>query len=81
MRIYHHHRRPHTLYTSPAGDPRGVRGGIDGDWLHEDGSPKLLSVNFDAEGAAEVPDSLGRYLIETRQAKRTRLFLPSFMAA
>lgn len=81
MRVYHHQRRRHSLYVSPAGDPRATRRGVDSDWINADGSAKLLEVGFDADGVAEVPDALGRYLLDTKQAKRTRLWMPSFAVA
>jgi hypothetical protein len=81
MRVYHPqpHAR-HSLFVAPAADPRTAEGSVDSDWLHEDGSAKSFTVDF-VDGAATVPDALGRYLCATRQAKRTRLYLPGLIAA
>lgn len=81
MRVYHHHRRRHSLFVAPAADPRARSGGVESAWLNEDGSPKNILVDFDADGIAEVPDPLGRYLVATKQARRTRLWMPEFLAA
>lgn len=78
MRVYHHQRRRHSLFVAPAGDPRATIRGVDSDWIEADGSPKNFLVDFDADGIANVPDALGRYLIATRQAKVTRLWTPNF---
>lgn len=80
MRVYHHFRRRHALFVAPAADPR-IGGGADSSWVNDDGTPKNILVDFDADGVAEVPDSVGRYLLATKQARRTRLWLPTFMAA
>jgi hypothetical protein len=79
MRVHHPSGKAHSLFVAPAADPRSQAGSIDADWLNEDGTPKSLTVNFDAKGTAHVPNALGRYLIATRQA--TGLFLPRFMLA
>jgi hypothetical protein len=81
MRVYHFQRCRHTLYVSPASDPRGIKGGVDAEWRNDDGSAKLIEVCFDADGRAEVSDNLGRYLVATKQAKSTRLWLPQSLAA
>ncbi|MBV9528251.1 hypothetical protein [Sphingomonas sp.] len=80
MRVYHHSRASHTLYVTPAADPRAAPGGHDADWTDDDGKPRMLIVQF-VDGVAEVPDALGRYLLATKQAKRTTLFMPRFAAA
>jgi hypothetical protein len=79
MRVFHPTRKAHSLFVAPAADPRAQSGGIDADWLENDGAPKSITVNFDAEGKAYVPDALGRYLIATGQA--TGLWLPRFLLA
>jgi len=77
MRVYYHgERRNHTVYVAPAADPRFNDGQIASDWISESGDPITFEVCF-VDGAAKVPDSLGRYLIKTGQAKRTRLWLPA----
>lgn len=81
MRVYHPGRHPnHSLFVAPAADPRTAQGSIDSSWLHENGEPKSFTVNF-VGGAADVPDPLGRYLLATKQAKRTRLIFPGLAAA
>lgn len=45
------------------------------DWLMPDGKPKQICVQF-VLGVADVPDNLGRYLIDTGHAKRSPLILP-----
>lgn len=81
MRVYHPGRHAnHTLFVAPAADPRTAKGSIDADWLHDNGEPKSFTVNF-VNGGATVPDPLGRYLLATKQAKRTRLIFPDLAAA
>ena len=78
MRVYHPTNRDHTLLVMPAADPRGIAAGIAADWLGEDGEPILFMIDFKG-GIAEVSDSVGRYLIETKQAKATALIVPGLM--
>lgn len=81
MRVYYQGaRRNHTLYVAPAADPRFTGGDIASDWLNESGEPITFEVCFQ-NGAATVPDSLGRYLVKTGQAKRTNLIIPRFASA
>ncbi len=76
MRVYYPgERRNHTMYVAPAADPRFTGGAIASDWLTEAGDPITFEVCF-VDGAAKVPDSLGRYPIKTGQVKRTRLWTP-----
>lgn len=81
MIVYHPMgRRSASLMATPAKDPRTANGGRASEWFDDLGAPKMFVIDF-KHGRAEVPDSVGRYLVETRQAKRTMLFLPGFMAA
>ncbi len=81
MRVYHPTPHAnHTLFIAPAADPRSVNGSIDADWFTELGEPRSFEVCF-VDGKATVPDSVGRYLLATKQAKRTSLILPSLIAA
>lgn len=76
MRVYYPgQRNNHTMYVAPAADPR-LKGEASSDWITEKGEPITFEVCF-KNGAAMVPDSLGRYLIRTGLAKRTRLILPA----
>lgn len=76
MRVYYAgERNNHQMSVAPAADTRAMREGINAEWLDARGQPRTFQVNF-INGVAEVPDSLGKYLIKTGQAKRTRLWLP-----
>ncbi len=75
MRVYYTgQRNNHQMAVAPAADPRG--GAIDSEWIDARGKPVTFHVNF-VDGVAEVPDALGRYLVKTGMAKRTRLWLPA----
>lgn len=81
MRVYYPGgRRNHTTFVTPAADVEGIRGGVDSEWLDDEGHPKMITVNF-VNGSAEVSDALGRYLVARRYAKRTSLILPRGVAA
>lgn len=45
------------------------------EWMGEDGMPQLFRVVFQA-GCAEVPDNLGKYMIDHEIAQRSPLILP-----
>ncbi len=60
---------PYTIHIAPGAEAPEVS-----DFLHPDGIPKTISVVFE-NGRAEVPDNLGRYLIDKGYAQKTRLFL------
>lgn len=78
MRVYYAGPRNHADHSAlvcPAADPRGIAMGVASEWLDENGEPKGIMVTFKA-GVAEVPDSVGRYLVAVKMAKRTRLILP-----
>jgi hypothetical protein len=72
----------HTLICSPAGHrPREfpIGNGDDDDWWDHSGDkphPRQFEVKF-FHGTAEVPDPLGRYLIATGLAEKSRLILPN----
>lgn len=77
----------HTLICAPAGhlpkdfetvNKEGKRE-PNSDWWDMTGDkprPRQFEVLF-VYGEAEVPDALGRYLVETGQAQRTRLIVPN----
>lgn len=76
MRVYYAgERRNHQMAVTPAADPRAICEGVNADWLDGRGHPRTFQIDF-VDGVAEVPDSLGRYLIATGQAKRSRLWTP-----
>lgn len=76
MRVYYAgERKNHQMAIAPAADPRAIRDGVNADWLDARGQPRTFHIDF-VDGVAEVADSLGRYLVATGQAKRTRLWLP-----
>ena len=83
MRIYYRGEQrsaTHTMFVSPASDPEGIKGGVPAEWLGVDGQPILFTVSF-VDGKAEVPASLGKFMIDRGLAKRTALILPSLVAA
>ncbi len=73
MRVYHPTGKAHTLFVTPASDPRAQAAGFDSDWLEHDGSPRMIAVTFDKKGMAIVPSSVGRYLTATKQASALHL--------
>lgn len=76
MRVYHPVSRGNpSLFIQPANDPRAVAAGIASDWLDEQGNARSFMIEFQ-NGAAEVPDSIGRFLLATGQAKVTQLWTP-----
>lgn len=71
MKVYHHGGRlKHTTFAQPGGEfPVS-------DFMNEDGSPKLFTIEF-LGGVAEVPDNLGRYLIDKGIASASPIVLLS----
>lgn len=67
----------HTLICAPAGHlPKEFQG--PGWW--DDSGEKKRPLQFEVKffyGEAEVADDLGRYLVETGQAQKSRLVLPN----
>lgn len=45
------------------------------EWVDDQNNPVQFNVEF-VYGEAEVPDALGRYLIENELARKTKLILP-----
>lgn len=81
MRVYHPtNQGNHTLYIAPAADPRAAVGGADAEWTDDAGLPRTFEVCFQG-GKAEVTDAIGRYLVATGQAKRTRLWTPDLIGS
>ena len=64
----------HTMYVCPAAD-KTVGDDIPSEWVDADNKPLSFTVQFVA-GRAEVPDSVGKYLVAKRLAAKTRLILP-----
>lgn len=58
----------HTLFVAPAAEDATARVA---EWQDKDGNPKTISVQFKG-GAAEVPDNLGRFLVEHGHALKSR---------
>ncbi len=50
------------------------------DWMDEAGKPRMFAVEF-KEGAAEVSDQLGQYMLDRGLAKSSPLILPEGVAA
>ena len=78
MKIYLHSDRAermatYTVHVSPAGDTGFVKDSemCEG-WKLPDGTAKQFPIDF-AFGAAEVDDSLGRYMVARGIAHKTRL--------
>lgn len=46
------------------------------EWKDKEGNPLLIEVVF-KNGCADVPNNLGEYLLNTKQAARSRLILPN----
>lgn len=61
------------MVIAPAGDVQNQE--VPSHWVDENNKPVQFNINFEF-GAAEVDDTIGRYLIEKGLAKRTSLILP-----
>jgi hypothetical protein len=73
----------HILICAPAGHlpkeyPLGKDGEVNDFWDQsgDHPTPRQFQVEF-RFGKAEVSDSLGRYLVQTGQAQKSRLILPN----
>ena len=79
MRVYFNSekRGSHTVHIRPAADFDHLAGQPPAsDWLEDDGrSPRQIAVVF-TDGVADVPDSIGKYLIAVGHARTTRLIVP-----
>lgn len=72
MKIYHPGSRgKHTIFVCP-GQEFPVS-----DFLDADGKPIQFPVGF-SEGAADVPDNLGNYMIDRDLAKKSPIILLEF---
>ena len=72
MLVYRPHdelRARHVIFVQPG---RFYR---ESDWLDEGGNPRMFTVVF-KKGRAEVPDNLGKYLIDQGQAQSSPIILP-----
>lgn len=61
----------HFLYVQPAATP----GCENSDWMDGE-EPKLFTIEF-VHGRAEVPDNLGRYMIDNGLARMSPILLPA----
>jgi hypothetical protein len=64
----------HTMHVSPAGDPR-TKGEVPTDWVDEKNTPLAFQVEF-RNGKAEVDDSIGKYLLQHCNCRKTKLIIP-----
>ena len=53
---------------------------VPSDWVDDKNVPLEFNVEF-VYGAAEVSDSIGKYLIKHQMAKRSKLILPELLTA
>lgn len=70
MKVYLHgiqEQHNHRLFVQP-----GVEYPDVSDWHEADGRPRLIEINF-SFGCADVPDNLGRYLIDKGLAQETMI--------
>jgi hypothetical protein len=68
-----------TMSICPAKHLEG-QGEMPSDWVDDKNVPLEFNVEF-VFGKATVPDSIGNYLIKNQMAKRSRLIMPSLLAA
>lgn len=80
MRVYLPGKRNHSVFVTPANDPRGTE--LDGasQWKSLEGSPLQYNIRF-LNGVAEVDAMLGQWLIRHDYAQRTPLLLPTRLRA
>jgi hypothetical protein len=71
MKVYRQEKGPFNLFVSPNND-----GASNQDWMDAEGKPKLIQVSF-KDGVAEVPNDLGRYMIDRKLANKTAIILPT----
>lgn len=57
-------RRDHRMYVAPGADDPS-----NSEWIEPDGAVRQIKVDFVA-GAAEVPDSLGRWMLAQKMVQR-----------
>ena len=63
----------HVVIMSPAAHLAGKE--LPHEFVEPDGKPRNFEITF-VYGKAEVPDALGKYMIEQKLAEKTRLILP-----
>lgn len=63
----------HVVYIAPAADLRGQE--VPTAWVDHDNKPIQIEVLFQ-HGTAEVDDEVGKYLIKSGQAQKSRLVMP-----
>ncbi|MBM7045435.1 hypothetical protein [Rhizobium lusitanum] len=78
MRVYltgsQHRAQPiHRMFVSPATDIQNEE--VPRDWVNDQNEPVQIAVDF-AYGVAEVPPSLGKYMISRGLVAKTKLILP-----
>lgn len=63
----------HLVHVAPAAEPEGQDGPAE--WWDEDRAPVTLTVEF-RYGRADVPTTLGKFMLAKGYAARTPLILP-----
>ena len=56
------------------------QGEMPSDWVDDKNAPLEFNVEF-VFGKADVPDSIGKYLVKHQLAKKSRLILPELLTA
>jgi len=67
-------KRTHGMFVQPANDAQSS------EWVEKDGRHKMYHVVFEY-GRADVPDSLGQYMLDRGMAKRSPIIIPSGVEA
>lgn len=82
MRIYaigdNASRAAETIQAVAPGAYPGAKSDGPADWFDGEGRPVTIKVHY-KDGAADVPDELGRLMLAQKLAKRTRLLLPGLI--
>lgn len=68
-----------TLHICPAAHV-GEKAACPLTWFGEDGEPANFNVTF-INGEAEVEDTIGKYLLAYKLARKSRLIIPAGIAA
>jgi hypothetical protein len=63
----------HVVIMTPAAHLAGQE--LPSEFVEADGKPRNFEIMF-VHGKAEVPDVLGKYMIEHKLAEKTRLIIP-----
>ena len=72
MKVYiaeYREKMRHTIFLQPATIAKST------EWVDEHGKPKMFNITFEL-GVADVPDSVGQFMIDQGIAKRSFLILP-----